>query len=310
MISHVCALCKEAGFPNIIAHYKPVPAYQSHTGKAIPALCWDHKNGKVPRHIQEANKAAEPLALPSPKSNTEAENEERNQKSLREIDVEKANFMRQSGMSIGDIAKQLNVHYWRVQRVLAQSSRGGVKADKWGKCLQPLAGLSVGGSMEVALPEKSNLNQLRSILYMRRETMEFRWSVKRVPGRESESCAMVTKLGNFTDATEEPQEEEREEPLATVSVERSVTHSEKLTVSAPETREIALGRRATILLPGAKPQTQLELTPELAQAVWNSLSLEQKAKLIDVDDIFNSFDDDLRMDTVKNVLLVYARKSE
>ena len=46
-------MCRDAGFPNVLAHYKPVPSGMSHNGKAIPALCWDHKHGKVPRHISE-----------------------------------------------------------------------------------------------------------------------------------------------------------------------------------------------------------------------------------------------------------------
>jgi hypothetical protein len=48
-----CAMCREAGFPDVLAHYKPVPAGMSHNGKAVPPLCWDHKHGKVPRFITE-----------------------------------------------------------------------------------------------------------------------------------------------------------------------------------------------------------------------------------------------------------------
>jgi hypothetical protein len=44
-------MCREAGFPNVLAHYKPVSAGMSHNGKAVPALCWDHKHGKVTRFI-------------------------------------------------------------------------------------------------------------------------------------------------------------------------------------------------------------------------------------------------------------------
>lgn len=48
-----CAMCAEAGFPNVLAHYKPVPKGMSHDGKGCPPLCWDHKHGKVPRFILE-----------------------------------------------------------------------------------------------------------------------------------------------------------------------------------------------------------------------------------------------------------------
>lgn len=41
-----CELCKEEGRGLVVAHYKGVPAAQSHTGRAIPPLCWHHKNNK------------------------------------------------------------------------------------------------------------------------------------------------------------------------------------------------------------------------------------------------------------------------
>jgi len=46
-----CAMCRDAGFPNVLAHYKPIPAGQAYDGKAVPALCFDHKHGKAPKFI-------------------------------------------------------------------------------------------------------------------------------------------------------------------------------------------------------------------------------------------------------------------
>jgi hypothetical protein len=48
-----CEMCKAEGFPDILAHYKGVPAGGSSTGKAIPALCFDHKHGRVRKHLEK-----------------------------------------------------------------------------------------------------------------------------------------------------------------------------------------------------------------------------------------------------------------
>jgi hypothetical protein len=53
-VSEVCGLCKAAGFPNVLAHYKGTPKAMSSSGQAVPPMCFDHRNGKVPRFIQEA----------------------------------------------------------------------------------------------------------------------------------------------------------------------------------------------------------------------------------------------------------------
>lgn len=53
MAEERCTLCREAGFPNVLAHFKGVSAGMSTTGKAEPPLCWDHKHGKVPRFLAE-----------------------------------------------------------------------------------------------------------------------------------------------------------------------------------------------------------------------------------------------------------------
>lgn len=46
-----CQMCKEAGFTDVLAHYKGVAKGASATGQAIPPLCFDHKNGRVPKFI-------------------------------------------------------------------------------------------------------------------------------------------------------------------------------------------------------------------------------------------------------------------
>jgi hypothetical protein len=59
-----CEPCKTAGFPDILAHYKEVPAGRSHDGKRIPPMCWDHKHGKVPRYMQTAEPEPETAGEP------------------------------------------------------------------------------------------------------------------------------------------------------------------------------------------------------------------------------------------------------
>jgi hypothetical protein len=44
-------MCAEAGFPDVLAHYKAVLKGMSHDGKAKPALCYDHAHGKTPAFI-------------------------------------------------------------------------------------------------------------------------------------------------------------------------------------------------------------------------------------------------------------------
>jgi hypothetical protein len=52
MSDEVCLPCKQAGFANILAHYKGVSKGMSANGKEIPPMCFDHKHGRVPKHIQ------------------------------------------------------------------------------------------------------------------------------------------------------------------------------------------------------------------------------------------------------------------
>ena len=51
MIQDRCQMCTDAGFPDVLAHYKPVPKGMSHDGKGKPALCYDHAHGKTPVFI-------------------------------------------------------------------------------------------------------------------------------------------------------------------------------------------------------------------------------------------------------------------
>lgn len=46
MADAYCEPCKQEGRGLIVAHYKGVPASMSHTGKAIPSMCWHHRNNK------------------------------------------------------------------------------------------------------------------------------------------------------------------------------------------------------------------------------------------------------------------------
>jgi hypothetical protein len=91
----------------------------------------------------------------------------------------------------------------------------------------------------------------------------------------------------------------------TVSIEKSVTHSEKITVEeCPSPIEIR--RKVEIIVPGEQPETQVQLTPEIADAVWKSLSKEQRYDLLDMDDQWdNGYDDDMKMLTINKVLLIH-----
>lgn len=71
-----CKMCADAGFPDILAHYKAVPKGMSHDGKGKPALCWDHAHGKIPRHILESRPQQaepEPKAEPGLTNQTKSE---------------------------------------------------------------------------------------------------------------------------------------------------------------------------------------------------------------------------------------------
>lgn len=48
-----CGPCRDAGRPDVIAHTRGLTAGQSQTGKAIPPMCWDHKNGKTPQWLKD-----------------------------------------------------------------------------------------------------------------------------------------------------------------------------------------------------------------------------------------------------------------
>lgn len=48
-----CGPCRDAGRPDVIAHTKGLTAGQSQTGKAVPPMCWDHKNGLTPQWLKD-----------------------------------------------------------------------------------------------------------------------------------------------------------------------------------------------------------------------------------------------------------------
>jgi hypothetical protein len=88
------------------------------------------------------------------------------------------------------------------------------------------------------------------------------------------------------------------------SVEHSVTQTRKETVTVSE-QPHEMTRKVTIIVPKAQPMSQVKLTPEIAQAVWKSLSVQQKYDLMDIEDLWNEYDDDLRMMTIHKILLVH-----
>lgn len=92
---------------------------------------------------------------------------------------------------------------------------------------------------------------------------------------------------------------------AKMTVDRSVTHREIVTTEPmPQSREIQQGRVQTILVPGAKLMHHVRITPEIANAVWKSLSMEEKFKIFDVDSMWEAYDDWMRTCLISKVLLV------
>jgi hypothetical protein len=90
------------------------------------------------------------------------------------------------------------------------------------------------------------------------------------------------------------------------TVNRTLTVSEThVTESHPDAHVV--GRKVTILVPNQKPITQILMTPEIAQAIWKSLTKEQRYDIFDLDSLWdNGYDDDMRMRTVEKVLVVYT----
>lgn len=48
-----CGPCADAGFPDILAHYRGEPASTSRTGKAVPPMCHAHAHGLVAQHLKK-----------------------------------------------------------------------------------------------------------------------------------------------------------------------------------------------------------------------------------------------------------------
>ena len=88
------------------------------------------------------------------------------------------------------------------------------------------------------------------------------------------------------------------------SVEHSVTQTRKETVTVSE-QSHEMKRKVTIIIPKLQPTSQVKITEEIAQAVWKSLSKEQRYDLMDIDSLWEDYDDDARMSTISKILLVH-----
>jgi hypothetical protein len=233
-------MCREAGFLDILAHFKAVSASQSKDGKAHPALCYDHFHGRVPKHIERAN-----------------------------------------GVSLADRLLAMNAAPEPPQVEQTELCACGKVNHHRGACRgRPRGGWSGKPQTAIVLAPKPK------------------------PGDGHFcACGCGTEMFGLHNYKRGHHPNSTSTKLAKVTVERSLTQSTKVTVERGQ--EITLDRRVTILVPHAKPSMQVKLTPELAEAVWASLSLEQKAQVFDMEGLWREYDDDLRMMLVSKVLLLY-----
>lgn len=103
-----------------------------------------------------------------------------------------------------------------------------------------------------------------------------------------------------TAAMNKPAEVEKKVPIIDpIEVER---------VDLPKTSEdgvFTVNRKVTILIPKLKHTTQVRLTAQVAQALWDSMTKEERYDLLNTDDMwYHGFDDSMRIDTMHKVLLV------
>lgn len=93
-------------------------------------------------------------------------------------------------------------------------------------------------------------------------------------------------------------------PMQTKSMTIKRTRTQTEEVQIQHNHEITMNRRVTILVPKFKEKTHVMLTPEIVDAVWNSLTMEQKFNIFGVEEMWNDFDDWLRMGIINKVLLI------
>jgi hypothetical protein len=95
---------------------------------------------------------------------------------------------------------------------------------------------------------------------------------------------------------------------ARTTVDRSITHREVITVEPAGAHP--QGRKPVILVPGQKPTSQFQITPQIANMIWKGMTKEQRYDLLDCDSLWNeAYDDDMRCECMKNILLVYREQS-
>ena len=295
-----CQMCKDAGFPDVLAHYKAVAAGRSHDGKAQPPLCWDHKNGKVPKRMQPAvtitmcaqcNKqegkfiSYGKLVCGDCVSPAEVEQPQPG------FDKSRALALRAEGKTWKQVADELGV---KMHVVYSECRKEDVQVKprpKWEDCLKQIAPIAIGESKMVAYPKGGTRSQMNSIIGQNHITWKWRYSLK----DNGDGTVTATKLGLWSEV----------DGGAIVKQEHKIELSQKETVTTTvETLAHTLGRRVTVYIPKAQPVTQIKLTPELAEAIWKSLTLEKKAELMDVEGMWRDFDDWTRMCVVNKVLLV------
>lgn len=155
MNSEICKPCADAGFKNIIAAYKGVKAGMSHNGKEIPPMCYDHKNGRVPKYIQR----------------------ELDKKSVDNFLSLKATKDKDSDHS-ADNAK-------RIHDIVEKPP------SKWGGTLHKILDIKKNVPTEIELPPDGTRNQLSIMLYQSKLTDKYRFKTESLTGHK----VLVTLLG-------------------------------------------------------------------------------------------------------------------
>lgn len=209
-MDEVCVPCKEAGFNNILAHYKGTPAGMSHNGKAIPPMCYDHKNGKVPKHFPqpvavEAKPAYEVFTRKKPDP---------------EIDIEKALALRQAGKTWKEVSEELGVDYNKVYVACRARDTQVKPRPKWEECLKAIAPIAMGASKTVTYPPGGNRSQMNSIIGSNKITWTWRFSLK----DNGDGTVTATKIGLWSavDGKNAAQDEEAEaEDMAAEPIQKS-----------------------------------------------------------------------------------------
>ena len=129
-MTDICIPCREAGFPNVVAHYKGVKPGQSQDGKGSPAMCFDHKHGKIPKFIQNKTVSVDKINKEEPfgdlikqvhkeveEQKIQIRSDNNDYTPLTEEQIKKAKQLNKDGLTNKEIGDKLGVKPWRIQRI-------------------------------------------------------------------------------------------------------------------------------------------------------------------------------------------------